>query len=46
MDNKLRKETLNKAIGRRNYLQLLKRQIDKELDEAEESVRIWTKECA
>ncbi len=46
MDNELRKETLNKAIGRRNCLQLLKRQIDKEFDEAEESVRIWTKECA
>ena len=44
MDNELRKETLNKAIGRRNCLQLLKRQIDKELTEAEESVKIRSKE--
>ena len=41
-----RKECLNKAIGKRNCLQLLKRQIDKELVEAEESVKIWSKECA
>ena len=45
-DTELRKECLNKAKGKRNYLQLLKRQIEKELAEAEESVRIWTKESA
>ena len=44
MDDELRKETLNRAIGRKNCLQSLKRQIDRELTEAEESVNIWTKD--
>ncbi len=40
-DEKLRLETLNKAKGKRDCLKLLKKQIDKELEESEESVKIW-----
>ena len=46
MDNELRKECLNKAIGKRNCLQLLIRDLGKELVDAEESIEIWSKENA
>ena len=40
---KQRIECLNKAIGKRNYLELLIKKIQKEYEEARESVKIWRK---
>ncbi len=36
-------ECLNKAIGRRDYLQALIKQLNKEYGESCESVRVWSK---
>ncbi len=43
MDEELRKQCLNKAIGKRNCLEMLKKDIEKELAEAKESIKIWKK---